>query len=267
VGGPRYTIRGGQADADRLERQAEVMAAATAAFLDQVGLRLGWGCIDVGCGDGQVTLAMARAVGVDGRAVGIDIDKEAVEIARATAAAAEVSAEFACADADTVLEPDAFDLAYARLLLSHLVDPMASLRAMREDVRPGGVVAVEDIFTGTLRSDPPAAALDDLQDVYCATVRSHGGDPTIGPRLPALFAGAGLEDVREQTVTNPMTSLDHKLFLVGLLDNMRSSILEAQAASSTELDDLRAGVEAAARDPATVFHQARVHQVWGRRAG
>lgn len=29
---------------------------------------------------------------------------------------------------------------------------------------------------------------------------------------------------------------------------------------------LGAGVEAAARDPGTVFHQAHVHQVWGRRA-
>jgi SAM-dependent methyltransferase len=210
-------------------------------------------------------MAMARAVGAGGRAVGIDRDKEAVELARVAAGAAEVSAEFAWADADDVLEPDAFDLAYARLLLSHLVDPVAALRAMRAGVRPGGVVAVEDIFTGTLRSDPPALALDRLQDVYCATVRSHGGDPTIGPRLPALFAAAGLDDVREETVTNPMTTVDHKLFLVGLLDNMRSSILAAQSASVAELDDLRAGVEVAARDPGTVFHQARVHQVWGRR--
>jgi hypothetical protein len=62
-----------------------------------------------------------------------------------------------------------------------------------------------------------------------------------------------------------MTTVDHKLFLVGLLDNMRTSILEAKAASVLQLDDLRAGVESAARDPETVFHQARVHQVWGRR--
>jgi ubiquinone/menaquinone biosynthesis C-methylase UbiE len=265
VAGPRYTIRGGHADADRLERQAEVMAAATAALLDRVGLQPGWACIDFGCGDGQVTVAMAHAVGAGGRAVGIDIDKEAIEIARTSAAATETPIEFACADADTVFEPDAFDLAYARLLLSHLVDPMAALRAMRANVRPGGVVAVEDIFTGTLRSDPPASALDDLQEVYCATVRSHGGDPTIGPRLPALFAGAQLRHVREETVSNPMTTVDHKLFLVGLLDNMRTSILEAKAASVRQLDDLRAGVETAARDPGTVFHQARVHQVWGRR--
>src|SRR5207245_864992 len=83
----------------------------------------------------------------------------------------------------------------------------------------------------------------------------------------ALFAAAGLGEVDEERVSNPMRTVDHKLFLVELLDNMREATLEAKAASSSELDDLRADVETAARDPATVFHQARVHQVYGRRAG
>jgi hypothetical protein len=106
-----------------------------------------------------------------------------------------------------------------------------------------------------------------LQEVYAATVRFHGGDPTIGPRLPALLAAAGLVKVRQETVTNPMTTGDEKLFLVDLLDNMRAAILEARAATARELDTLRARVAAAARDTTTVFYQARMHQVWGRRPG
>jgi hypothetical protein len=35
---PGYTIEGGRADADRLARQARVMASATAAFLSRVGV-------------------------------------------------------------------------------------------------------------------------------------------------------------------------------------------------------------------------------------
>jgi hypothetical protein len=60
---PSYTIRGGQADADRLARQAALMAPATSAFLTRAGLRPGWACLDVGCGDGRVTLQLARALG------------------------------------------------------------------------------------------------------------------------------------------------------------------------------------------------------------
>ena len=208
---------------------------------------------------------MARVAGPDGRAVGLDVDGEALELARKAAERAGVRAEFVHDEAARPIATGAFDLAYARLLLSHIVDPAVALRAMFAEVRPGGVVAVEDLFTGTLRSDPPAPVLDRLQDVYCRTVRFHGGDPTIGPRLPALLRATGLEDVREQTVVNPMETVDEKLFLAQLVRNLRASILEAGAATDDQIDELEAGVEQAARDPATVFHQTRIHQVWGRR--
>jgi hypothetical protein len=146
-----------------------------------------------------------------------------------------------------------------------LVDPLAVVHAMAAEVRPGGVVAVEDMFLGTLHSEPPAPALDRLQDVYGATVRFHGGDPTIGPRLRALLGAAGLRDVRERTVVNPMESVDDKLFLAQLVRNMRGSILEAGAATDEEIDELERSVAEAAHDPATTFYQVRIHQVSGRR--
>jgi hypothetical protein len=46
---------------------------------------------------------------------------------------------------------------------------------------------------------------------------------------------------------------------------MRASILEAEAATAEQIDELEASVAQAARDPTTVFYQARIHQVSGRR--
>jgi SAM-dependent methyltransferase len=233
-------------------------------FLSRVGVGAGWQCLDVGCGDGQVALELARAVGSSGRVVGIDIDEDALGIARA-AQHAGVRADFIRADATKPFRQEAFDLAYARLLLSHLADPVGALRAMRSAVRPGCWVAVEDLFTGSLRSEPPAPALDRLQNVYSATVRAHGGDPTIGPRLRALLGAAGLDQVRERTVENPMTEIEDKLFIAELVDNMRETMLATGAATESEVDEIRGDVERAARDPECVFYQARIHQVWGRR--
>jgi hypothetical protein len=51
-----YTIAGGLADAQRLARQARVMAEATEAFLSGLELASGWACLDVGCGDGALTI-------------------------------------------------------------------------------------------------------------------------------------------------------------------------------------------------------------------
>ena len=262
-GSSEYTIRGGRADADRLARQAEVMAGATGALLDAIGVQPGWACLDVGCGDGQVSVELARRVGRTGRVMGVDSDAQAIELAREAAEASEAPVTFVCCDIRELRETEHFELAYARLVLSHLTDPAAALRAMHVALRPGGVVAVEDLFTGTLRADPPAAAIDQLQKVYSATVRHHGGDPTIGPRLVAMVTASGFEDVREIVVTNPMTTVDQKLFIVELLDNMRPAIVGAEAATESELDEIRLGLERSARDPGSVFYQAQIHQVWG----
>src|SRR4051812_20818565 len=101
------------------------MAGATSAFLARIGLAPGWACLDVGCGDGQVTVAMAQVAGPSGRVVGVDVDAEALAIARDAAEAAGVSADFRTADAAAPIDTEPFDLAYARLLLSHLVDASA----------------------------------------------------------------------------------------------------------------------------------------------
>ena len=260
-----YTIQGGGADADRLARQAAVMGSATKAFLVDAGARPGAACLDLGCGTGQVTLELARLVGLGGRVVGVDVDEGELELARRAAADTGITVSFVHADAAEVVEPAGFDLAFARLVLSHLVDPVAVLRAMVAAVRPGGVVAVEDLYTPSLRAEPAAPALDRLIEVYSATVRFHGGDPAIGPRLRAHLASVGLADVREQTVVNRMTTAHEKLFLAELVDNMRPAILEAGAATSDEVGELRTAVAAAAERPDTVFLQARMHQVRGAR--
>jgi hypothetical protein len=82
-----------------------------------------------------------------------------------------------------------------------------------------------------------------------------------------VLAHAGLDDVRESTVENPMTTTEDKLFLAELIDNMRGAMLAGTAATAPELDALRDEVESAARDPSRVVYQARIHQVCGRRPG
>ena len=71
--------------------------------------------------------------------------------------------------------------------------------------------------------------------------------------------------MREDAVADRMDTVDEKLFLAQLVRNMRASILEAGAATDAEIDELEADVAQAARDPTSVRHQARIHQVWGRR--
>lgn len=134
-------------------------------------------------------------------------------------------------------------------MLCYLTEPVRALREMAATVRPGGVVAVEDIFTDSLRSEPATPALDDLRCIYGATVRAHGGDPTIGPRLPAMFRAAGFADIHASSVVNVLRTSEEKGFLVALVDSMRGATLDAGAASADEIDAMRAGIGSAAADP------------------
>jgi ubiquinone/menaquinone biosynthesis C-methylase UbiE len=262
-----YAIEGGAAEEHRLAVLSQIMSGPTTRLFEQIGVGAGWNCLDVGSGGGQVSLALAGLVAPGGTVTGVDLDGQVLSHATAAARAQGVTnVVFERADAYALPYRDHFDLAYARLVLCYLTEPVTALRQLAAAVSPGGVVAVEDLFTDTLRSDPATPALDDLRRVYGATVRAHGGDPTIGPRLPAMFRAAGLTDVRSSSVVNVLRTPEEKGFLVTLVDSMRSAAVDSGAASADELDAVRAALEAAAENPECTVYQARIHEVYGVRA-
>src|SRR5262249_32489400 len=71
--------------------------------------------LDVGCGTGATTLAIARQLGPRGRCVGLDISQPMIAVARSRAARAGSRAEFVCADAQShAFEPAVFDSLVSR---------------------------------------------------------------------------------------------------------------------------------------------------------
>ena len=61
---------------------SQALEPSTAALLDGAGVREGMRCLDLGCGGGDVTLALARLVGPSGRVIGIDMDAVEIELAQ-----------------------------------------------------------------------------------------------------------------------------------------------------------------------------------------
>ena len=69
--------------------------------------------LDIGCGTGATTLAIARKLGPDARCVGVDIAEQMIALARRRAAGAAV--EFVVADAGRHrFDPGAFDVIASR---------------------------------------------------------------------------------------------------------------------------------------------------------
>lgn len=259
-----YVIRGGVEGRERLRLLSEVSGPSTRALLSDVGIRAGSVCLDVGCGGGDVTFDLARAAGPTGRVVGVDFDETKLDLARREAAQQGFANTTFEARDITKWEPDElFDVAYARFLLTHLSNPGALISAMSRHIRLSGVVIVEDIdFRGQF-AEPDCPAHSRFIDFYTKSAQRRGGDPYIGPRLPALLRGAGLENIQMKLVQHAALQGGIKHLICVTLENIADAVLQEGLASK---DELRATLEelyAFARDPHTVLGGPRVFQVWG----
>jgi ubiquinone/menaquinone biosynthesis C-methylase UbiE len=179
----------------RLRWQARLWEPTTARVLDKVGVGPGMRCLDVGCGPGEVMRLMAERVGASGQVTGVDNDgrlgREALEILRATVPG---RFEFAHADVEATdeLPGGPFDLVYARILLTHLHDPVAMLRRLYTWTRPGGVMLIQDYDASAGGVWPPLATWEEFERVYYGVLEKAGKDPWIGRKLPLHFAAAGV---------------------------------------------------------------------------
>lgn len=119
-----------------LARLPEVHAA-----LSRPGARV----VDVGCGFGWSTLALARAY-PEAAVRGVDVDRPSVDAARAAAVAAGMAdrVTFHHADAAELHLAEPFDVAFAFECVHDMPRPVVVLDAVRTAMRPDGVVVVVD---------------------------------------------------------------------------------------------------------------------------
>jgi SAM-dependent methyltransferase len=88
--------------------------------------------LDVGCGTGSTTLAVARRLGRNGRCVGIDISAPMIIAARSRTEREGAGASFTHADAQTFpFEPSSFDAIVSRFGVMFFDDPVQAFANLR----------------------------------------------------------------------------------------------------------------------------------------
>lgn len=94
--------------------------------------------LDLGCGDGELTIILRDLVGARWRLVGVDPDRSEAAAALATGAYQSVHA----ASAASIAEPDqSFDLVFANSVLEHIPNLSECLREAARLLKPGGLLA------------------------------------------------------------------------------------------------------------------------------
>jgi 2-polyprenyl-3-methyl-5-hydroxy-6-metoxy-1,4-benzoquinol methylase len=135
-------IRRGIADINRPSFVHQLAAEWVPALPDlHERLRTGGRIVDLGCGEGASTVALARAY-PRAEVLGLDLDPDSVEAARKSAG--DVDVTFECRDAADPELAGSFDLVTLFETLHDMAHPVQALAAARSMLTPDGAVLVGD---------------------------------------------------------------------------------------------------------------------------
>lgn len=235
----------------RYTQQAGWTAQLRRHIFARAGLPNARRVLEVGCGTGAV-LSTLKAPAV--HLTGIDIDRAALQIARQQAPVATLAA----GDAHKLpFAAGSFDIAFFHFVLLWLSQPAAALAEARRVTRRGGAIIAFAEPDYTQRIDEPAE-LQRLGVLQTVALRAQGADPSLGSRLPQLFAQAGISLEDAGTLSAEATSAD--------LDDLELKVLRADLTPHVppqELERLLAE-DRASRSAGTRVLNVPTYYAWGR---
>ena len=119
-------------------------------WIDRIAGLAGKRVLDVGCGGGILTEAMAKK---GAQVLGIDLAEKPLKVAALHKLESGVALDYECVSAEALAlrEPAAFDLVTCMEMLEHVPDPASTVRACAQLVRPGG-----HVFFSTINRNPKA---------------------------------------------------------------------------------------------------------------
>lgn len=170
--------------------------------------------LDIGCGPGLTTEALAQAVGPQGRVLGIDIAPPMLAIAKRSCADLP-HVEFGMADVVSLPHADAsFDIALASQVYEYVEDIDRALVELARVIRPGGRAVLVD----TDWESAVWASHDDARmRLVLETWNEHIPHPQLPRTLKRRMEQAGFANVRVEVVPLLNLAYDPNTYSVGMM--------------------------------------------------
>jgi SAM-dependent methyltransferase len=207
-----FTATDGDAYEQQMGRWSQRLAEPFLDFIGPIGTE---SILDLGCGTGSLTLALARRSSAS-RVCGLDVSADYIDYARRRTSDPHLT--FQVGDACAVPFPQAsFDRVLSLLMLHFVPAASAAVAEMRRVARPGAVVAAVWGARGGVVAHrivlDTAAALDPQADAprgrNCTRPMTRPGE------LAAAWQEAGFQDIDETTLTIRMDYADFEDFRQG----------------------------------------------------
>jgi len=153
--------------------------------------------LDVGCGTGATTVALALALGPECRCVGVDVSEAMVRAAEGRFEVAQPSADFIVADAERhAFDPGYFDAVVSRFGVTFFSDFVRAFANLRKAATPRGMLRL--VVWRSAEDNPFMTTAE-------RAARGHVEIPTRRPGEPGQFAlsdPARIRDVLDRSGWN-----------------------------------------------------------------
>jgi len=179
----------------------EMIAPIGDALLASADYQPGENVIDLGCGGGATTLAIAQKVAPSGKVMGIDISPDLTKAAQERATKTSVTnIEFICGDATSVKLPDApYDRLFSRFGSMFFENPIQAFSNLHGLLKKDGRI---DLAVW----GPPRDNLWMME--MMGVVRNHIEVPPAIPRAPGPFAFEDLDYLNDILSGSGFTEID-----------------------------------------------------------
>jgi 2-polyprenyl-3-methyl-5-hydroxy-6-metoxy-1,4-benzoquinol methylase len=176
-------------EGNRLALMSELLDPMHRQYLQSLDVvRSGARTLEVGCGNGSISVWLARQVGPNGRSVALDLDLSLVDVH---------SPDLELRKVDIMagpVEPGTFDLVTARAVLHHVADAEKAIANLVAGLRPGGaILLIEPDFLPVSIAEPPEVRA--FWSGWLAWSRDVGIDYQIGRTLAPRLSAFGLERI------------------------------------------------------------------------
>jgi SAM-dependent methyltransferase len=203
-----------------------MLAPIGEAILEHAAPQPGERVLDIGCGCGGTTLALASRVGEAGHVTGLDVSAPMLAVGRQRGAGRR-NIDWIDADASLYRAAQPFDLLFSRFGVMFFGDPTAAFANLRSSIRPGG--RLEFVCWRPIAENPWMQV--PLHAAYGAGIPRL---PKPGPEDPGPFAFADPERVTRILIASGWAAPKFaKLDL--LLDIAAGSGLDGAVAQATQI--------------------------------
>ncbi|GHO85885.1 class I SAM-dependent methyltransferase [Dictyobacter formicarum] len=173
-----YLFRDTDRAARRLQVLAEVYTPSSEAFLQDIVHTQPQLALDLGCGPGYTTHLLAKTTR-SAQTIGLDSSTHFIELATKSA-----TGQISFLQHDVTQTPfpvGPADLIFCRMLLTHLQDPQATIERWLTQLKPGGLLLIEEV--DWINTDKPI--LRDYLAIVAAMLKQQHNQLYIGEQLDA----------------------------------------------------------------------------------